>query len=67
MAGSRRRRLRRRSIPRHSLPEHVNSCSLPISFSAHNDLDVHFQSHHSRDYTNPYLPVAPPATDASGQ
>eukprot|EP00850_Spirogloea_muscicola_P024476 SM000895S23664 [mRNA] locus=s895:585:2188:+ [translate_table: standard] len=56
-----------RSIPRYLLPEHVGSCSLRISFSAHNDLNVKFQSHRSRDYTNPYLPVAPSATDASGQ
>eukprot|EP00897_Mesotaenium_endlicherianum_P007665 jgi/Mesen1/6927/ME000036S06255 len=56
-----------RSIPKYLLPEHVTQCSLRISFSAHNDLNVKFQSHRSRDYTNPYLPVAPSATDASGQ
>lgn len=56
-----------RSIPKYLLPEHVTSCILRISFSAHNDLNVRFQSHRSRDYTNPYLPVAPSATDTAGQ
>lgn len=28
-----------------------------ITFSAHKDLNIKFQSHRSRDYTNPYLPV----------
>lgn len=56
-----------RSIPRYLLPEHVGLCSLRITFSAHNDLNVKFQSHRSRDYTNPYLPVAPSAIDGAGQ
>ncbi|XP_024399157.1 polypyrimidine tract-binding protein homolog 1 isoform X1 [Physcomitrium patens] len=56
-----------RSIPRYLLPDHVGPCHLRISFSAHNDLNVKFQSHRSRDYTNPYLPVAPSAIDGSGQ
>ncbi|WOG93298.1 hypothetical protein DCAR_0312579 [Daucus carota subsp. sativus] len=46
-----------RSIPRYLLPEHVGSCNLRISYSAHTDLNIKFQSHRSRDYTNPYLPV----------
>ncbi|GMH08916.1 hypothetical protein Nepgr_010756 [Nepenthes gracilis] len=56
-----------RSIPRYLLPEHVGPCNLKITYSAHTDLSVKFQSHRSRDYTNPYLPVAPSAIDASGQ
>ncbi|XP_010521385.1 PREDICTED: polypyrimidine tract-binding protein homolog 2-like isoform X3 [Tarenaya hassleriana] len=56
-----------RSIPRYLLPEHVEPCSLKITYSAHTDLTVKFQSHRSRDYTNPYLPVAPSAIDSTGQ
>ncbi|ERN00316.1 hypothetical protein AMTRI_Chr01g130860 [Amborella trichopoda] len=56
-----------RSIPRYLLQEHVGPCTLRITFSAHTDLNVKFQSHRSRDYTNPYLPVAPSAIDATGQ
>ncbi|CAM6039755.1 unnamed protein product [Sphagnum compactum] len=56
-----------RSIPRYLLPDHAGTCHLRITFSAHNDLNVKFQSHRSRDYTNPYLPVAPSAIDGSGQ
>lgn len=56
-----------RSIPRYLLPEHVVTCHLRISFSAHVDLNVKFQSHRSRDYTNPYLPIAPSAIDVNGQ
>lgn len=117
---------------RYLLPDHVGPCHLRISFSAHNDLNVKFQSHrsrylvvamrgscyyffyhfmnvkhacvqewvsaiqwksvhvevnryiyiskeigllelidlvfsHHRDYTNPYLPVAPSAIDGGGQ
>ncbi|XP_039129053.1 uncharacterized protein LOC120265238 [Dioscorea cayenensis subsp. rotundata] len=37
-----------RSIPRYLLPEHVTSCLLHISFSAHTDLNIKFQSHISR-------------------
>ncbi|XP_044468187.1 polypyrimidine tract-binding protein homolog 2-like isoform X2 [Mangifera indica] len=56
-----------RSIPRYLLPENLGQCTLRITYSAHTDLSVKFQSHRSRDYTNPYLPVAPSAIDASGQ
>ncbi|XP_043702373.1 polypyrimidine tract-binding protein homolog 1-like isoform X1 [Telopea speciosissima] len=56
-----------RSIPSYLLPDHVGPCTLRINFSAHTDLNVKFQSHRSRDYTNPYLPVAPSAIDSSGQ
>ncbi|OVA11443.1 RNA recognition motif domain [Macleaya cordata] len=56
-----------RSIPRYLLPEHVSTCTLRITFSGHTDLTVKFQSHRSRDYTNPNLPVASSAMDGSGQ
>ncbi|XVF50953.1 hypothetical protein PTKIN_Ptkin04bG0145000 [Pterospermum kingtungense] len=56
-----------RSIPRYLLPENLAPCTLRITYSAHTDLSVKFQSHRSRDYTNPYLPVAPSAIDGSGQ
>ncbi|CAA0820258.1 Polypyrimidine tract-binding protein homolog 1 [Striga hermonthica] len=46
-----------RSIPKYLLPSHVNECYLRIAYSAHTDLNIKFQSHRSRDYTNPYLPV----------
>ncbi|KAJ6866849.1 polypyrimidine tract-binding protein [Populus alba x Populus x berolinensis] len=49
------------------LPEHVGSCNLRISYSAHTDLNIKFQSHRSRDYTNPYLPVNPTAIDGPVQ
>lgn len=52
-----------RSIPRYLLADHVGPCHLRISFSAHTDLNVKFQSHRSRDYTNLLLPVAPSAID----
>ncbi|KAL2329956.1 hypothetical protein Fmac_017537 [Flemingia macrophylla] len=39
------------------LPAHVGSCNLRISYSAHKDLNIKFQSNCSRDYTNPMLPV----------
>ncbi|XP_073148605.1 polypyrimidine tract-binding protein homolog 2-like isoform X2 [Henckelia pumila] len=55
-----------RSIPRYLIPE-LGPCSLRITYSAHTDLSVKFQSHRSRDYTNPLLPIAPSAIDASGQ
>ncbi|CAH9111145.1 unnamed protein product [Cuscuta europaea] len=55
-----------RSIPSYLIPE-LGPCSLKITYSAHTDLSVKFQSHRSRDYTNPLLPVAPSAIDASGQ
>ncbi|KAF4380456.1 hypothetical protein F8388_024749 [Cannabis sativa] len=56
-----------RSIPRYLLTENVGPCTLRITYSGHTDLSVKFQSHRSRDYTNPYLPVAPSAIDGSGQ
>ncbi|XP_058096394.1 polypyrimidine tract-binding protein homolog 1 isoform X2 [Magnolia sinica] len=56
-----------RSIPRYLLPEHVSTCHLRISFSAHTDLNIKFQSHRSRDYTNPYLPVNPSAIEGTVQ
>ncbi|KAL6596251.1 hypothetical protein ACP70R_047615 [Stipagrostis hirtigluma subsp. patula] len=46
-----------RSIPKYLLPEHISACHMRITFSAHKDLNIKFQSHRSRDYTNPYLPV----------
>ncbi|XP_055830083.1 polypyrimidine tract-binding protein homolog 2-like isoform X3 [Solanum dulcamara] len=55
-----------RSIPRYLIPE-LGPCSLKITYSAHTDLSVKFQSHRSRDYTNPLLPVASSAIDANGQ
>ncbi|XP_049369436.1 polypyrimidine tract-binding protein homolog 2-like isoform X1 [Solanum verrucosum] len=55
-----------RSIPRYLIPE-LGPCSFKITYSAHTDLSVKFQSHRSRDYTNPLLPVAPSAIDANGQ
>ncbi|KAL9684116.1 hypothetical protein QQ045_021550 [Rhodiola kirilowii] len=66
-ASSAKNSLDGRSIPRYLLPENVGPCSLKITYSAHTDLSVKFQSHRSRDYTNPYLPVAPSAIDGSGQ
>ncbi|CAL9235933.1 unnamed protein product [Arabidopsis halleri] len=56
-----------RSIPRYLLAEQVGQCSLKITYSAHTDLTVKFHSHRSRDYTNPYLPIAPSAIDSTGQ
>ncbi|KDP22166.1 hypothetical protein JCGZ_25997 [Jatropha curcas] len=55
-----------RNIPRYLLSEHIGPCTLRITYSAHTDLSVKFQSHRSRDYTNPNLPVAPSAIDGSG-
>ncbi|KAK6913281.1 RNA recognition motif domain [Dillenia turbinata] len=49
------------------LPGHVSSCHLRISYSAHTDLNIKFQSHRSRDYTNPYLPVNPTAIEGTMQ
>ncbi|PIA62757.1 hypothetical protein AQUCO_00200645v1 [Aquilegia coerulea] len=66
-ASSARNALDGRSIPRYLLPEHVGSCHLRISFSAHTDLNIKFQSHRSRDYTNPYLPVNPSAIEGTVQ
>ncbi|KAF5190757.1 Polypyrimidine tract-binding protein-like protein [Thalictrum thalictroides] len=56
-----------RSIPSYLLPENVSLCMLKITFSGHTDLNVKFQSHRSRDYTNLHLPVGPLAIDNSGQ
>ncbi|GER45838.1 polypyrimidine tract-binding protein-like [Striga asiatica] len=39
-----------RSIPRYLLPSHVNECYLRISYSAHTDLSIKFQSHRSRTF-----------------
>ncbi|GMP30589.1 hypothetical protein CsSME_00005188 [Camellia sinensis var. sinensis] len=52
---------------RYLLPDHVGSCHLRISYSAHTDLNIKFQSHRSRDYTNPYLPVNPTAIEGFAQ
>ncbi|XP_074569994.1 polypyrimidine tract-binding protein homolog 1-like isoform X2 [Curcuma longa] len=62
-AASAKHALDGRSIPRYLLPEHITSCHLRISYSAHTDLSIKFQSHRSRDYTNPYLPVNPSAIE----
>ncbi|KAE8694458.1 Polypyrimidine tract-binding protein-like protein 1 [Hibiscus syriacus] len=62
-ASSARDALDGRSIPRYLLPDHVTSCHLRISYSANTDLNIKFQSHRSRDYTNPYLPVNPTAME----
>jgi polypyrimidine tract-binding protein 2 len=66
-ASAAREALDGRSIPRYLLPDHVLSCHLRISFSAHKDLNIKFQSHRSRDYTNPYLPVNSSAIDSTLQ
>ncbi|XP_026386275.1 polypyrimidine tract-binding protein homolog 1-like isoform X3 [Papaver somniferum] len=66
-ASSARDALDGRSIPKYLLPEHVDSCNLRISYSAHTDLNIKFQSHRSRDYTNPYLPVNPSAIEGTMQ
>ncbi|XP_020205519.1 polypyrimidine tract-binding protein homolog 1 isoform X1 [Cajanus cajan] len=50
--------LDRRSIPRHYLPDHVGNIDLRISYSAHQDLNIKFQSDRTRDYTNPMLPLS---------
>ncbi|PKU64897.1 Polypyrimidine tract-binding protein like 2 [Dendrobium catenatum] len=67
IASTARSSLDGRSIPRYLLPEHVGVCTLRITFSAHTDLNVKFQSCRSRDYTNLNLPVAPSAIDVTGQ
>ncbi|KAE8733880.1 Polypyrimidine tract-binding protein-like protein 1 [Hibiscus syriacus] len=56
-----------RIIPRYLLSDSIAPCTLRITYSAHTDLSVKFQSHRSRDYTNPYLPVAPSAIDGNCQ
>ncbi|XP_062215477.1 polypyrimidine tract-binding protein homolog 1-like isoform X2 [Phragmites australis] len=64
-ASAAREALDGRSIPSYLLPEHVTSCCLRISFSAHKDLNIKFQSNRSRDYNNPYLPINYSAMDGS--
>ncbi|XP_010032504.2 polypyrimidine tract-binding protein homolog 1 isoform X1 [Eucalyptus grandis] len=66
-ASAARAQLDGRSIPRYLLPEHVKLCNLRITYSAHTDLNIKFQSHRSRDYTNPYLPVNPTAIEGINQ
>ncbi|KAI4319985.1 hypothetical protein MLD38_033514 [Melastoma candidum] len=66
-ASSAKNALDGRCIPSYLLPDHMGPCTLRITYSAHTDLSVKFQSHRSRDYTNPYLPVAPSAIDGSSQ
>jgi hypothetical protein len=44
-----------RSIPRSILPSRTQ-CQLRIAFSGHRDLNVKYQSHRGRDFTNPDLP-----------
>ncbi|XP_065018301.1 polypyrimidine tract-binding protein homolog 1-like isoform X3 [Musa acuminata AAA Group] len=66
-AASARNELDGRSIPRYLLPEHITSCHLRISYSAHTDLSIKFQSHRSRDYTNPFLPVNASAIEGTLQ
>lgn len=66
-ASAARNALDGRSIPKYLLPDHVASCNLRMSYSAHTDLNIKFQSHRSRDYTNPYLPVNHTAMDGSMQ
>ncbi|CAI0449868.1 unnamed protein product [Linum tenue] len=55
-----------RNIPSYLLHDQIGPCTLRITYSAHTDLSVKFQSHRSRDYTNLSLPVAPSAIDGSG-
>ncbi|MBA0799519.1 hypothetical protein Gohar_010031 [Gossypium harknessii] len=52
-ASSARNALDGRSIPRYLLPGHVTSCHLRISYSAHTDLNIKFQSHRSRVLVKP--------------
>ncbi|KAL1338119.1 polypyrimidine tract-binding protein homolog 1 isoform X1 [Arachis hypogaea] len=66
-AAAARNALDGRSIPRYLLPEHVGACHLRISYSAHRDLNIKFQSNRSRDYTNPMLPVNHTAIDGALQ
>ncbi|GAA0153233.1 RNA processing factor [Lithospermum erythrorhizon] len=65
-ASSAKEALDGRGIPRYLIPE-LGPCSFRITYSAHTDLSVKFQSHRSRDYTDHLLPVAPSATDTNGQ
>ncbi|WCJ36802.1 polypyrimidine tract-binding protein 2 [Euphorbia peplus] len=63
-ASSAKNALDGRNIPSYLLEQlNISTCTLRITYSAHTDLSVKFQSHRSRDYTNPNLPVAPSAID----
>jgi len=57
----------RDALDNRPIPQYLAPGALPlpmrINFSSHNDITVKFQGHKSRDYTNPYLPVASNATD----
>ncbi|KAL7605684.1 hypothetical protein Lser_V15G14772 [Lactuca serriola] len=53
-------------MPGYLIPK-LGPCSLKITYSAHTDLSVKFQSHRSKDYTNPMLHVASSSIDAIGQ
>ncbi|CAO2208706.1 unnamed protein product [Urochloa humidicola] len=55
-----------RCIPSYLLPELDGACTLRISYSAHSVLNVKYQSHRSRDFTNPYLPFLDSTKDGSG-
>nr|AVY91693.1 polypyrimidine tract-binding [Saccharum hybrid cultivar SP80-3280]AVY91711.1 polypyrimidine [Saccharum hybrid cultivar SP80-3280]AVY91718.1 polypyrimidine [Saccharum hybrid cultivar SP80-3280] len=55
-----------RCIPSYLLPELDGACTLRITYSAHSVLNVKYQSHRSRDFTNPYLPFLDSAKDGSG-
>ncbi|KAL5674311.1 hypothetical protein ACJX0J_018617, partial [Zea mays] len=55
-----------RCIPSYLLPELDVACTLRITYSAHSVLNVKYQSHRSRDFTNPYLPFLDSAKDGSG-
>ncbi|XP_039165361.1 polypyrimidine tract-binding protein homolog 2 [Eucalyptus grandis] len=66
-ASSAKNALDGRCIPSYLLPEHMGPCTLGSHIQPTHISCVKFQSHRSRDYTNPYLPVAPSAIDGSGQ
>ncbi|KAH9740149.1 hypothetical protein WN944_005557 [Citrus x changshan-huyou] len=59
-ASSARNALDGRSIPRHALLLRTSTISYCACFDY---LNIKFQSHRSRDYTNPYLPVNPTAIE----
>ncbi|RZB80598.1 polypyrimidine tract-binding protein homolog 1-like [Glycine soja] len=56
-----------KSIPRYLLPNYVCDCNLRITYSAHQDLTIKFQSNRTRDYTNPTLPVNQTSIDRAIQ
>ncbi|KAG6741755.1 hypothetical protein POTOM_055034 [Populus tomentosa] len=69
-ASSARNALDGRSIPRHTLLSFPNLYNTPYFFIVISlgEFSVSmFQSHRSRDYTNPYLPVNPTAIDGPVQ